>query len=68
MQCEDSRDKAFRVLSSFSGTCSIVPDYGMTSFDVAWLLVLKEDAAWTFAGSIFDLAVHLCHKTASMPK
>lgn len=60
LQCQDPRDKIFAVLSLFGDSRRIMPDYTLTSFDLA-LLVLKEYAACTAAGDIVELAVHLCH-------
>jgi hypothetical protein len=60
LQCQDPRDKIFAIISMFGSSCTIMPDFGISCFELA-LRVLREYAACENDRRSVKLAMYLCH-------
>lgn len=59
LQCEDARDKIFAIINMFGESCSILPDYDISAFDLA-LQVLNEYGIHENDHNCVELAAYLC--------
>ena len=59
LQCQDPRDKIFAIISVFGRSCNILPDYNISSFDLA-IQVLGEYSRCGNLPDCVKLADKLC--------